>query len=161
MSLYLDTNVVRDDVDWLRAHDYLIFEFDCRRWESMDRVHDDLSTTLAFPEWYGRNLNAFAECLSDIAVPGDGGVAFVLREFDAFSRRFQHAAQSMLDIIEDCSRFHLLFGDRVFALVQVTNPEAEFAPVGSRPVGWNRREWLRSNRGLPPRPPISMEPGRE
>ncbi|MGE3272420.1 MAG: hypothetical protein AB7P40_26970, partial [Chloroflexota bacterium] len=90
-------------------------------------------------------------------VPDDGGVALILHSYDLFCTGFQQAALAILDIIEDGSRWHLLFGRRLVALVQTDDPELEFERVGARPVTWNRREWLRAQRGLPPRPPIASE----
>lgn len=33
---------------------------------SKDHLHDVLSRELRFPEWYGRNLDALHDCLTDI-----------------------------------------------------------------------------------------------
>lgn len=34
--------------------------------ETRDMLHDTLSEALNFPEWYGRNLDALYDCLTDM-----------------------------------------------------------------------------------------------
>jgi len=38
---------------------------DCR--DGITAIHDRLARELAFPEWYGRNLDALFDCLTDLA----------------------------------------------------------------------------------------------
>ncbi len=38
---------------------------------SRDELHDSLACQLALPEWYGRNLDALFDCLTDIHEPCD------------------------------------------------------------------------------------------
>lgn len=35
--------------------------------ETRDMLHDILSKALDFPEWYGRNLDALYDCLTDLS----------------------------------------------------------------------------------------------
>lgn len=39
---------------------------DCAQAENKARLHDLLAKELALPEWYGRNLDALYDCLTDI-----------------------------------------------------------------------------------------------
>lgn len=41
------------------------FTLDCR--DSMDAIHTQLAEVLSFPAWYGRNLDALHDCLSEIS----------------------------------------------------------------------------------------------
>ncbi|MGE3268300.1 MAG: barstar family protein, partial [Chloroflexota bacterium] len=122
ISRYQSPAVLAEDAEWLRAHGYRTYEFQCRDWVTMDAVHDDIARTLQFPGWYGRNLDALRDCLTDIVVPDDGGVALILQSYDLFCTGFQQAALAILDIIEDGSRWRLLFGRRLVALVQTDDP---------------------------------------
>ena len=36
---------------------------------SRDQLHDALQQSLSLPQWYGRNLDALFDCLTDIAEP--------------------------------------------------------------------------------------------
>ena len=38
----------------------------CAKMESMAQIHDALAQELAFPSWYGRNLDALYDCLTAI-----------------------------------------------------------------------------------------------
>jgi RNAse (barnase) inhibitor barstar len=148
ISLYFRLGVLAEDIDWLREHGYIVHEFDCAGWISDVEMHRDLSVALEFESYYGENLDALHDCLSDIVVSDDGGVALAFQSFDEFARRSPRTAQVLLDILQDNSRWHLLFGRRFIALAQSSDPELAFDRVGSCPVTWNRREALRAKRGL-------------
>ncbi len=34
--------------------------------QTMEEMHDDIAKKLDFPDWYGRNLDALFDCLTDI-----------------------------------------------------------------------------------------------
>ncbi|WP_304964863.1 barstar family protein [uncultured Oscillibacter sp.] len=36
---------------------------------SLEEVHDRFAQALALPEWYGRNLDALFDCLTDLKAP--------------------------------------------------------------------------------------------
>lgn len=146
INLYYRRAILDEDVGWVREHEYTVFTFDCTRWKSEAAFHDDVSRTLGFPDGYGRNLDAFNDSLSDLAVPDDGGVALQLIRFDTFAARLPDIAWHVLDIIDSQSRFHMLFGRRLIALVQSDDGAIRFEQVGAHPVTWNPRElfpWLR------------------
>jgi hypothetical protein len=72
----------------------------------------------------------------------------VLERFDQLYSRTPEWAWTFLDIFASQSRRHLLFGERLLVLLQSDDPRLLVRPVGACPVGWNRREWLDSSRGL-------------
>lgn len=148
ISLYFQPGVLAEDIEWLGEHGYVVHEFECANWVTKDALHDELSRALAFPSYYGRNLDALNDCLSDVVIPEVGGMALVLHAYDEFARALPTVAQDVLDIVQINSRWHLLFGRRFIALAQSSDPELAFEPVGACPVRWNRREWLNSKRGL-------------
>src|SRR5579883_2188948 len=84
ISLYHQTRILAEDVKWLSEHDYQIFTFDCTRWETMEVFHDDVSRILNFPGYYGQNLNAFNDCMGDLEIPENGGVALQFLRYDFF-----------------------------------------------------------------------------
>ncbi|MDO5701808.1 MAG: barstar family protein [Lachnospiraceae bacterium] len=43
--------------------------FDLRSADNMDEVHEIISVSAGFPEWYGRNLDALYDLLTDICEP--------------------------------------------------------------------------------------------
>jgi hypothetical protein len=67
VTMFHDTAVLAEAQDWLRSHAYAVIELDAAGWADQERMHNDLAHGLGFPEYYGRNLNALNDCLSDIA----------------------------------------------------------------------------------------------
>jgi len=148
VSLYFRRQVLAEDIEWLEEHDYRVDTFECTVWLGESEMHEALSCGLEFPDYYGRNLAALNDCISDIEVPEEGGRVLVFNRFDSFAAKVPHVAWSVLDIMESRSRQFLLFGRRLIILVQSDDPEISFELVGGCPVMWNTREWLSSNRGL-------------
>lgn len=148
INLYWRAPYLAEHVQWLKGDEYEINEFDCSSWVDEAAMHGDIAAGLGFPDYYGRNLDALNDCLSDLDVPTTGGRVLVLQRYDLLTRACPAVAQHVLDIIAHQSRRFLLFGRRFFALVQSDDPTIAFQPVGATPVNWNRREWLKSNRGL-------------
>jgi len=148
ISLYYRQEVLQNDLEWLREHDYEIDDFNCGEWQTKLDLHEALADQLDFPGYYGHNLDALNDCLCDIAVPDQGGRVIVFHQYDWFFKLLPEVAWHVLDIFASNARIHLLFGKRLIVLVQSDDPRINFKPVGACPVYWNRREWLNSNRGL-------------
>lgn len=148
VALYYRPAIIAEDIAWLCEHGYRIDEFQCPTWASVKDFLADAKRVFAFPDFFGHNLNAFDDCLSELEIPDEGGRCIVLHHFDAFARQDAQAAEAILDIVAVNSRFFLLQGRRLLALVQSADPKIEFQPVGACPVMWNPREWLNANRGL-------------
>lgn len=146
--LYFRSKILSEDIAWLQNEGYLIDDFDCTKWHSESDFHNDVATRLAFPDYYGHNLNAFNDCITDLDVPDGGGRAIVVRRFDLFAQKEPRVAQDILDIMASASWHSILFGRRLLTLVQSDNPRIAFDPVGARPAIWNPREWLNKNREL-------------
>jgi hypothetical protein len=142
IALYHRPDVLAEDTSWFRAEQYRVYEFDCSTWTSSDALHEDLRRTFDFPDWYGRNLDAFNDSLSDLAVPNVGGAALVFSKYDLFAAALPNIAWHTLDIIATNSRRFLLFGRRFVALVQSDDPDVHFEQVGAQPVIWSPKEWL-------------------
>jgi RNAse (barnase) inhibitor barstar len=110
-------------------------------------VHDSLEKNLSFPSYYGRNFHALLDCLRDLNVPVEGGVAIVFRAFDVYSSS-SNDARMILDIFGRASRYFLLTGRRFLVLVQSDDPLMHYEGLACVSTIWNRREWLNKDRGL-------------
>ena len=148
ITLYFNRSVLEADAAWLSAHDYRVLSLQTGEQQEPGEMLVELGKLLAFPEYYGRNLDAFNDCLSDVAVPDTGGLALVIYQFDAFARSNRAFAQAVLDICADNSRRFLLTGRRFLVLIQSDDPRIAFEPVGASAAAWNPQEWLNSKRGL-------------
>ena len=145
---YWKPEVLESDVGWLAEHGYRVHRLDCARWGAADDALRELGIALGFPDYYGRNLDALDDCLGEIDVPAEGGVALVLQRYDRFAKVDRKCAQALLDVVAENARGFMLFGLRLVTLVQSEDPRLELDLVGATPVMWNRREWLDEKRGV-------------
>jgi hypothetical protein len=146
--------VLENALGWLRSHGYRIIELPAADWRSETDLHLALEQRLSFPSYYGRNLGALDECMSDFALyefgsdPHATGTVLVMTQYDVFVRLEPDTAYVVLDIIASASRRAMLIGHRMLCLVQTDDPRLEMEPVGSEPVMWNQREFFDTSRGL-------------
>lgn len=63
----------------LAEHQVAVFEIDGGTVGGKAELMDALAAALRFPDYFGRNWDAVAECLEDLpdAIPGDGYVLFI------------------------------------------------------------------------------------
>ena len=154
VTLFWRREVLAEVLARLRDHGYEIVEVDAGGSLSTVALLDRFAEVLAFPAYFGRNLDALNDCLSDVAEgtygfdPRQTGLVPAIRHFDQFAAGHPREAHAVLDIVADRSRQAALIGHRMMCLVQTDDPRLELAPVGRTPATWNPAEWLSANRGL-------------
>jgi RNAse (barnase) inhibitor barstar len=148
ITLYFRPAVLSEEVKALKELNYQIDEFDCTTWNCVAEMHKQIAVKLNFPQYFGRNLDALNDCISDIEIPDESGRVLVLHRFDDFATREQETAWHLLDIITRNSWLWLLEGKRFFALAQSDDPKTRFDNLGLQSTSWNGTEWLNSSRGL-------------
>ncbi|TCM47713.1 barstar family protein [Kribbella sp. VKM Ac-2568] len=152
VTLFWQPEVLNKTTGWLAKHGYQVVRVDTSGWRSDDDLHDGLSLALDFPEYYGRNLAALNDSLSDVAAgdlgwtDDDTGLVLVLEHYDAFATADPALAHHLLDVFAVQARHALLIGHRLLCLVQSDNPDLVLTPVGATPIPWNPIEWLDSAR---------------
>jgi hypothetical protein len=158
IALYWREEYLVADVGWLAAQNYEIYDFECERWDSEDDMYSDIGRVLRFSEWWGpkcgHNMDALAECLTDLPIREDGGAVLVFHKFNAYASgsgsALMHSgravAEVLLDVLAGTCRFCLLNGSRFIVLVQTENPNIQIGQLGGVSPKWNRREWLNKNR---------------
>jgi len=138
VSLFHREEVLDDTLSLLADLGYLVRRFDARAWTDKADFAAAVKEGLGFPEYFGGNLDAFSDCLRDVAV-GTGrdaaGLVLVFTGYDAFAVREPRTAAAVLDIVADVARFAMLFGHRLACLVQSDDRELRFGPVGATAVG--------------------------
>jgi hypothetical protein len=150
--MFFSTEVLRSNVAWLSDHGYRVVHLEASRWRIEQDVHADLALALNFPDYYGRNLDALNECLSDVAgcdygfSEADAGLVLVMRGIDRFMQRQPRLALDLMDAVVGTARGAALFGHRILCLVQSDDPNLEIPPIGAAVVSWNDAEWMNSNR---------------
>lgn len=148
VTLYYRIEFLAEDTKQLISLGYRLENFDCAVWQTEDDMYSAFADILNFPDYFGRNLNALNDCLCDLNISEEGGIALVFHCYDSFAAKMPKVAWHILDIIEIQSRHYLLFGERLLALVQSDNPQIRFDSLGARSADWNRREWLNASRDL-------------
>lgn len=58
LHLYFRPQVLLEDVEWLKRHNYRVNSFECSIWVGESEMHEALSCSLEFPGYYGSNLDA-------------------------------------------------------------------------------------------------------
>lgn len=156
VALYWRREFLEQDIKWFQEQGYLTFSLDCTQWGSSEEMHSELQRTLSFPPYYGRNLNALNDCLTDLPVPDAGGTVLILRQFDVYMKGAgadplasgRPEAEGVLDVLTGASRYFLLTARRFLILVQTDDAHTHFERLGCVAAQWNQREWLNKDRGL-------------
>jgi RNAse (barnase) inhibitor barstar len=140
VALYASPRVLDEDVAWLTSYGYRTATFRTEKWTTAESMHTALASTLNFPDYYGRNLDALKDVLGDVEVPDKGGLVLVLTRFDDFATRHQKLAWSLLDLFANHSRLFALTGRRFLVICQSNDSTLAIAPFGARSLAWNPRE---------------------
>jgi RNAse (barnase) inhibitor barstar len=141
LTRFADPTMMAEEVRDLEADGYQCVSFDCSAWPTEVAFHAAVATALKFPDYYGRNLDAFNDCIKSIDLGGKRGLVLAFTHWEAFARAVEDQAWHVLDIIACASRFRLVYGDRLLALVHVADSELQFKPVGQVGVVPSQREW--------------------
>jgi hypothetical protein len=148
VSLFSERTILEETVSWLRQHSYKVTYLDAASWQSEEDMHGEIADVLSFPEYYGHNLDAFDDCLNDVATraygwtAADAGLIVVIDRYDHFASRDARAAHLLLDIYARQAAYGALFGHRLMCLVQTDDRRLQVPQVGGTSVTWNHREAL-------------------
>ena len=140
VTLFRRRQALDETVAWLGDHGYQVTHLDAAQWATEDDLHRDIAVALAFPDYYGRNLDALNDCMRDVVsqdygwAPDTTGLVLVFTRYDFFAARCPRPAQIVLDIMADHSRGAALIGRRLICLAQSDDPRIHFEPVGATPV---------------------------
>lgn len=118
-----DDAVLRSAETWLRREGYRVVELDAGAWEEGEQMHKAFAHRLQFPLYFGRNLDALNDCMSDVAEAAYGwdasetGLVLVLVGFDRFSLRLPQTADHVERILRRQGRYAALFGNRLLTIL--------------------------------------------
>ncbi len=144
--------VLDDTLSTFQFAGYRIVSLDAGQWSTELAMHHSFSTALHFPTYYGRNLDALADCLSDVAeldygwTETDTGLIIVIESFDRFYTAMPEIAITVLNIVSQAASRGALLGNRLLCFVRSGDPRLELGQIGGYDPQWNQREWLDSNR---------------
>ena len=128
---------------------WTIIDLDADGWADRDRLHADLADALDFPDHYGRNLDALADSLGDLAAgrlrvgPQEPGAVLVVRRLDQFLTQDPRTASTVVALLDGAGRKALRYGWPLAVFLQTEDPALEIPmphPPTSASVPWNRSE---------------------
>ena len=70
-----------------------------KKMTSKQQAHAYIAETMSFPEYYGSNLDALADCLSDMPK----GTTVILIDDDDMRKNMGHYADSIIDVFQSVS----------------------------------------------------------
>jgi hypothetical protein len=87
----------------------MIITLDCDRIQNRDDIHNQFNDALGFPSYYGRNMDALIDCLSDADAQTSGmcenavelgqSITLVLSEYDDLKKRRPDLVDDILECI--------------------------------------------------------------
>ncbi len=97
--------VVADVVAPAQALGYVVFDVDLGGCYDKEGLLDRTARALSFPEWFGRNWDAWFDCLTDLNwQPRAPGYVLLLRRVARLRQTAPEALDTALAILEDASR---------------------------------------------------------
>ena len=142
---YFKNRILDEDLNWFNNNNFEIIEMNCRNWNRKN-AHQNLKISLNFPDYYGENINAFKDCLSDLYNKRYKGLILVFRRYDNFVEEDGKFAEAILDSIAKESRIWLLTGQKLIGLIQSDDPFLDFPELGGTSPQWNGEEWFNEDR---------------
>jgi len=148
VNLFSNNGLLSESETWLAERGYQMIRFDAASWPPT--LHVDVAREFHFPSYYGHNLDALADCLSDVAAanygwrdPSDSvptGLVIVFQNFSTVLGYDSKLASAVLNIFARAAAEAALFGNRMLVLVRVDESDAE-VKLNPQPIVWNSREW--------------------
>jgi len=117
---------------------YLVHRIDAHAWVTVGDMHTAFAQVMSFPAYYGRNLDAFDDVLSDVARfdygsdPNSVGTVVAVAGYDTLTGIDRRTADAVLDIFAVQARVAALYAHPMLCLVESTI--TDYPPVGGRPV---------------------------
>lgn len=142
---YYKNSILDEDVSWFMENRFEVFDINVKEWNKQN-FHKRVKAALNFPDYYGDNLNAFADCLGDMFNTSFKGQVLVFRNFDDFLSNDHQLAKAMLDIIAKESRTWLVKEHKLISLIQSNKPHLILPELGGVAPSWNSAEWLNNER---------------
>ncbi len=123
LATYRGRAVLDEAEQELRQLGYEGIRLDAHGWTESE-LHEAFASALNFPDYYGRNLNALADCLYDVPHGDYGwsatsaGLAVTVDGYGAFAEGEPDLATSVADLLAGATSTALLFGHRPGGVVE-------------------------------------------
>lgn len=143
--MYHNSVILDEDIGWYDQNNYRIIDINTSNW-TPSNFHEKVKTGFDFPDYYGKNMNALIDCLSDLYNKKFKGLLIVLRNFEELVELDRSLSEDLLDIIARLSRRWLVTNQFLIGIVQSNDPDLHFEPVGGVRPYWNGNEFFDEER---------------
>jgi RNAse (barnase) inhibitor barstar len=86
-----------------RKHGLVLFVLDGRKTRSKDEFLDNAAAVLGFPDYFGRNWDAFADCLTDMSWAQGNGFLVAYAECHEFAKRSPDEFDTAIEIFKEAA----------------------------------------------------------
>jgi RNAse (barnase) inhibitor barstar len=145
ICLYHNDDILNKDFSWFNDNNFEVIDMNCQTW-TKNNFHKKIKGAMFFPEYYGENLNAFHDCLSEMHNTKYRGLILIFRNFDNIVEQYRATSEGILDSIARTSREWLVDGHKLICLIQSNDPDLHLPELGGLSPAWNGSEWLDGNR---------------
>lgn len=98
---------------------YVIFRIDLSRARDKQGLLDAIGKNMAFPDWYGGNWDALADCLGDLGWRPAEGYLVLLEHCDLLHERASGDFATALQVFEEASTTWCAQGIALWCLVDI------------------------------------------
>lgn len=98
---------------------YVIFKVDLTRVSDKQGLLEAIGRDMAFPEWFGRNWDALADCLNDLGWRPGEGYLVLLEHCDLLHESAANELATALRIFQDASNSWRELGVALWCLVDM------------------------------------------
>lgn len=82
---------------------YIVAPIDVRACADLPAVLREIADALSFPDWFGNNLDALADCLNDLSWLPSGGYVLLLEHIGDWRERAPDEVDDVVDILNDAA----------------------------------------------------------
>jgi hypothetical protein len=160
INLYWRPIIFETHRDWLADHGYRVESFDAAVWQAPGDEQTSTATALQFPTTdysRGGNWDSWRDWLLDLEWIQEDLLAVAFSRFDLLLARDERRAHTLLEILAEASRHHLLLGRHLVILVQTDDSSARVDNLDPVFAKWNHQECFGECRWEGP-PPNEMPP---
>ncbi|MCI2256895.1 barstar family protein [Domibacillus sp. PGB-M46] len=138
VKLFMSNKILNKYIGDVSRQGFEIYTFDYSKWK-LKNHHHDLAAVLDLPCYYGENLDAFKECLSDM-VEEETEFVLVFKNYELFAKQNFEVAFKLLNIIQINSWRFLIEDVKLLSFVQTNDATMSFPNLDVMSAEWNGEE---------------------
>jgi RNAse (barnase) inhibitor barstar len=105
------------------------FHLEGRHIQRKDQFLKQAALVLRFPEYFGNNWDAFADCLTDMSWHETGGFVILYDQFDSLAEHSPREFKMVLDIFKESTEFWHGRGKALFVFLHGKSIQTNGLPV--------------------------------